>query len=107
MTGIAWPHPMILQHVTGLRWVIATGMPWMTAANAFDALNSTTHRTAFLHGKYEVLTAGRVESAVPSQPGADGQLINANAQNQNGSRGGRYSLDQLSESLWQETLLGP
>ena len=79
----------------------------MTAANAFDALNSTTHRTAFLHGKYEVLTAGRVESAVLSQPGADGHLVGTDQQNQDCSRGGWYSLDQLCESLWQGTLLGP
>lgn len=79
----------------------------MTATNAFDALDSTTNRTVFLYYKNEVLTAGRVESAVLSQPWADGHLVGTDQQNQDCSRGDWYSLDQLSESLWQGTLLGP
>lgn len=74
----------------------------MTATDASDPLHSTAKRTVLLHCKNEVLTAGRVESAVLSQPGADGHLVGTDQQNQDCSRGGWYSLDQLSQSPRQE-----
>lgn len=88
--------PRLKNHGISLRRIIPPWVPGMTATDPSSAFAETFDQPKLLHGKNEVLAAGRVEATSPSEPWADQVLVQLHSANGQQSGGLKQTIRKFS-----------